>query len=342
MSIVKHCNSELSKKNEENKEYLIEIMHMAMLELSKINQFCFENMQDYYNLWYSLLIRMNDMGKLKQTLRISEKMIFDLEKLSYFSLLVNFYILSSNCILKNPDLTIEALEQVYDFLAIKCKNLLTTQKQAFDKQILNKVYQNAFKILMKTGKILDNLAGGNQSLHEQALFIRNVSLSYLKKTKPLILSDYFAFAYSSVLGAYKVGSSCECKILLQGCIDSIDASLEIKDLNYAQDKNLRNMIELKSFLLLKVENYSKIKPTLSLLLLYSNSLPSVFSNIKTFLDISKASFLGKLDYSIDVENTISSLASFFDDKLTSPSVLSSSELSELKELSPKVLNSFDN
>ena len=201
---------------------------------------------------------------------------------------------------------------------------------------------NVFKLLMKTGKHLDNLSAGNISLHEQALSIRTSSLQFLQKTRPFISTDYFAFVYSSVLGSYKIGASCNSKALFQACIDSIDSSLEISNLPYQQDKNLRNLIELKSFLLFKVENYYKIKHCLSVLLTNSDNLVLMLYNIRYYLDISRASFLGKLELILDLETTLNHLIALFDNKLTSPSVLITSELIELKELAPKMLSQFDN
>ena len=343
VSIIKQCTSELSKKNHEDYiEYLLELMQNSLMQLSKLQVFYFENLEEYYNMWYSLLIRMNDLKKYKQTLKISLKITEEIEKLEIHNVLVNFYILSCNCILQVNDKGISGLEKAYDLLAIKCKNIIVNNKKAFDGQSLNKIYYNVFKLLMKTGKHLDNLSAGNISLHEQALSIRTSSLQFLQKTRPFISTDYFAFVYSSVLGSYKIGASCNSKALFQACIDSIDSSLEISNLPYQQDKNLRNLIELKSFLLFKVENYYKIKHCLSVLLTNSDNLVLMLYNIRYYLDISRASFLGKLELILDLETTLNHLIALFDNKLTSPSVLITSELIELKELAPKMLSQFDN
>lgn len=367
ISIVKQANSDLIKKShEKNSDYLLDLMGLSLTQLSKLSSHCPDNKDDIYNLWHNFLSRMSDLGRYKEAQKQCSELIDELEKQDFNPILVNFYILISNCILQQNNKGIKGLEQAYDFLDIKCRNAVNNHKKAFDGQMMNKIYHNAFKLLMKTGKLLDNFATGNASLHEQALVIRTSSLQYLRKTRPFISSDFFAFAYSSVLGCYKIAASINSKALFNACLDSINTikglfvkkveivendtgnkqSLgknfsEMHDLPYETDKNFRNLIELSSLMYIKIECFKKVKQVLVGLVSRSDNVVCMLYDIKYLLEIVKANFLGKLELISDLEELSKACVDFFDCKLMSPLTLVSSELTELKDLTPKVIFQFD-
>ena len=342
-NIIKHSLQELSKKSSSKfQDYLIELLNSSLMHLSKICVFSAEETQEFYNYCYSFACKLNELSRYEECLSVYKKISEDLDLTELFQIRINFYLLVSNVLLSSNALNIKILEQVYDFIAIKCRNLLFEHKKIFDGHGLNKVYNNSFRLLMKTGKILDNIAAGNLTLHEQALMIRTTSLNFLSKTKPLIISDYIAFAYSSVLGSYKFACSLNLKNLFLACVSAIEESILPVDLNSDIDKNLRSMLELKAVVLSKIEKPSKIKSTLMPLLYNSDDLIGLLSDIKYYLEIVRAQFNGKLEIIADLEILYSKLHLLFEVKLTAPSVIKTGELTEIKELSPKVLTQFDN
>ena len=343
VSILKYTNQELNKKSSEKfQDYLLDLMQNSLIQLSKLFHYFFEKLSDYYTLWYILAAKLNDLGKFSESLKISQMIVNDLENSEFFQIRVNFYLIISNCLLQIDPNKISSLEKVYDLLAIKTRNILFEHKGDFDGHGLNKVHLSVFKVLMRTGKMLDNLAAGNMTLHEQALMIRTTALKFLEKTKPLIISDYIAFVYSSIITTYKFATSFNSLNLLSHCIEGIDETVTPIEPLTEPDKNYRSLIELKALILIKLEKFSNIKQTLIVLMTNTDNLVGLLYDIKYQLEIVRSQFQGNLEVIVDLEELVKKLQFFFDCKLTMPSVLKTSDLSELKELAPKVLNQFDN
>lgn len=343
ISILKYTNQELNKKSSEKfQDYLLDLMHNSLIQLSKLHHYYFEKLSDYYMFWYILAAKLNDLSKFGECLKISQNIVSELETTEFFQIRVNFYLIVANCLLQLDPNKIMVLEQVYDLLAIKTRNILFEHKGSFDGHGLNKVYLSVFKVLMKTGKVLDNLAAGNLTLHEQALMIRTTALKFLEKTKPLIVADYVAFVYSSVIASYKFAVSLNLRTLLNMCVEAIDETISPVETCIDNDKNYRSLIELKALILVKLEKYSHIKQTLVVLMMNNDNLVALLYDIKYQLEIVRSQFQGNLEIIADLEELLKKLQYFFECKLTAPSVLKTSDLSELKELAPKVLAQFDN
>lgn len=267
VSVLKHANQEVNKKSSEKfQDYLLDLMHNSLTQLAKLHHYYFEKLSDYYAFWYILAAKLNDLTKFSECLRVIQIILSELENTEFFQIRVNFYLIMANCLLQLDSNKITVLEKVYDLLAIKTRNILFEHKDHFDGHGLNRVYLSVFKLLMKTGKILDNLAAGNLTLHEQALMIRTNALKFLEKTKPLIVADYVAFVYSSVIASYKVAVGLNLRSLLNMCVEAIDETVTPVESCIGDDKNYRSLVELKALVLVKLEKYSQIKQTFVVLM----------------------------------------------------------------------------
>ncbi|CAG9319187.1 unnamed protein product [Blepharisma stoltei] len=348
LALIRQCNAELQKKqSKDNCDCILAVMEMGLKLISRIHSHIFDDNSEYYQLWYAYILRLSDNEKHEKCSEISKGVIKELEenykKKETNFLMVNILILKCHSMLQLPEKSVDKLEEIYEIIAEKCKNILISLKNGLtqaDHQNLNRIYQSSFKILFKTGKCLDNLSGGNIQLHKQALEIRLQALIYLEKTRPFISTDYFAFAYSSIQSTYKVASSASSSVLYESCINAIDSSLEVvttHNLSMLEDKNIRNMIELQSFLYQKQDLYDAAKSSLNNLIIDQlENIPTLLYNVKYSLEIAKCSYLGKISLIRDLENAVYWINLLFDEKLSGPTTLTQSEIQEIKEITPKV------
>ena len=330
LKVVKTCNSELDKKQPEDwSECLMSLMFSALSLVARISLQLFSKPEDYYSMWYCYLLKITEKEKHEEAVNICKEVVEEVSQTGGMPyLLLNCLVLWASSILKTK-CTVQTLEEVYVLVAERCLGVIGTLK--WDGS-LNKVYDSAFKLLFKAGRMLDNLAGGNTDLHIRALEIRNKAFEFLKHCKPFIESDYFAFAYSSVQATFKVATAACSKKLYLKCIEAINYTFETC---WSLDRNSRTLVELLSFLHQKLEDYQEAKQALSGLLLETKQLVDMFFNVRYYLDIARLSYLSKESFAGDLENAHLYLKLIFQ-KLVSPTQLSQDEIYELKSLLPKI------
>lgn len=353
ISVLKACAGEISKIHSiEWTECFIQILTRGIDMLSKISQHVFEKPNEYYKFAFTAAAKLSEKAKWKPSLDICNSLLKEIpdseqDKEIRF-LKIQLLISSSNSILQLPISSIKSLEQVYDNLVIKSKTILysfsSDSLTPKEHSTLNSIYHNLLKLLYNSARLLDIKASGDLNLHKQAMIIRTQGLEFFSKTRPLNKQDFFSFANSSVVTAYKVFSGCS-KEYMHDVIDNIHALLQfvnLKDTNILSDSNARNIVEVLIYFCCKLELYEVAKDTIKILTENTepSDLRSIIQHIKYYLDILRYSLQGNIPSVMEVEMLLHYLSFIFTEN-GCPTAIESSQLTEIEDWSQKVRKNIE-
>lgn len=352
LNVMKVCMAEISKNcSIEWVECYVQVLGKGTEMLSKISHHVFEKPIEYYKFSFATVAKLSEKGKWQASLDICQRLLKEISETDLDKeirlLKIQLLITSSNSLLQLPITNIKTLEMVYDNLALKAKNTLYSLNSDSltpkEHTTLNSIYHNLLKLLYNSGRLLDIKAAGDLSLHKQAMMIRTQGLEFFSKTRPLNKQDFFSFANSSVVTAYKVFSSSS-KEYMHDVIDNIHALLQfisLKDYSLISDPNARNIIEVLIFFCCKLELYEVAKDTIQLLTESAEpkDLKSTLQHIKYYLDILRYSLQGNITSVMEVELVMDYLSFLFHENTATS--IDSNQVSEIEEWTQKVRKNIE-
>jgi len=310
LGILNSASKELYKGcKKERMETLVYLTGSSLELLHKVYEHACSP-QEYWKQWVNFIGKLHELGKHDAVLDWTTWLIPDFLSLSSTDNELAFaglsFVVCRGSSLVQVSSSHASLEEAYELVNGTARQLICSLKSlgTADHTALNKVYLNCFKLLFSIGKRLDCLAANNLATHSRALMIRTESFEFCAKARPFVPSDFFAFAYSSTLTAFKIAQVHKKASFSHEVVKRVKEALAIVETEYnlVADKNSRNMIELSVHLSTKAEDYPTAlemlqrlmaTPTCALTALYKAKYLLEQANIKCLMKLAYHTELSK-------------------------------------------------
>lgn len=355
LSIFKQCTVVLKKHlTTDWQKAVLWIMKGCLSCLGKIHMQVWNSHDQYFEYRYAFIVKSIDCRNYREAAEEAKGLIEESNGKSRSPRMVlteiNVALARCNCLLQIGEVSVYEIEELYNLIIGHVKNRLISLKEfklnSEENGTLNIIYMSISKLLLKGGRELDRIANGNIELHTQALSIKVSSLEFFEKVRSFKRADYFAFAYSAISGTFKAASASNSSELFTKTVNSIEEAFSIAaghGISFHEDKNVSSLIELQSFLFIKLENFKSAECCLGRLIIEnSSSIVVLLNNIRYSLEIARYSYLAKTPLKSGIERGLDYVKDLFESKLSTPVSLSSANVSELRETGLKVKVLFEN